>query len=148
MNEALLSAYLSLNAIIRNDRIVKDFTFREISVCHILYKAEKNNIKHITATLVVKETGMLKSQTNYVLNALLDKDYIKIVTNPKDKRQKLISFTQMGRRKYINEHKTIMKIMNYITSDMSSSEVEILCKNLNKISNKYNQIKGDKKWLE
>lgn len=149
LNEELLATWLKLCAIVRNERITKFFTFREITICNLLINAKNEDIKFVTPSLITEKTGMLKSQTNKVLNGLLNKNCIEIKTNPKDKRQKFIVLTAYGRKKYLSEHSTILKIMNYLTSDMSEIEITKLCQNVNIISNKFNKLtkinKGDKK---
>lgn len=140
-SEELINTWLRLSAIIRNERFTKFFTFREISVCNILYNYEKNNM-HVTATTVTLNTGMLKSQTNKVLNSLLDKKCIEIKVNANDKRQKILKLTPYGKKKYLSEHSAIVKIMSYLTSDMKDEEITRLCNNINHISQRFNTIQN------
>ena len=127
-SEKLLEAWLALSGILRNERLVSGFTFREISICHIIYNAPKDTF--ITPTDITTFTGMLKSQTNKVLNDLIKKDYISKERNPKDKRQFILTLTETGKKMYEIEHNEVIKLLDTVTSKLTDKRVDSLCKDL------------------
>lgn len=142
ISEDLLASWLAATAIIRNERIVEAMTFREICVCNILYN---NRDTEITATDVINETGMLKSQVNKVLTDMEDKNLISRVRSNDDKRRILLSFTPEGYESYENEHEKILKILTSVVDTVGEKEAERLSVGILKIANIINTFEKGKK---
>ena len=93
--ENLLSSWLAVTASVRNERMVRSLTFQEVFICNILSHAQKNNVKEITASVIVEQTGILKSQVNKILDTMEQKELIERLRSPHDKRYILIQLTAL-----------------------------------------------------
>ena len=142
LSEQLLETWLSFTSTVRNERIVKGFTFREIFILHILAnqdtcktsaaKSVQKNIpdRNITATDIVNQTSILKPQVNKILDSLESRKLIKRQRSDKDKRYVFISLTPYGRRQYLHEHKNIIDLIEQLISSLGESNTRKLISNL------------------
>ena len=142
LSEQLLETWLSFTSTVRNERIVKGFTFREILILHILAnqdtcktsaaKSVQKNIpdRNITATDIVNQTSMLKPQVNKILDSLESRKLIKRQRSDKDKRYVFISLTPYGRRQYLHEHKNIIDLIEQLISSLGEINTRKLISNL------------------
>jgi len=152
LSEQLLETWLSFTSVVRNERIVKGFTFREILILHILAnqdtcktsasksdtcktsaaKSAQKNIPdgYITATDIVNQTSMLKPQVNKILDSLESRKLIKRQRSDKDKRYVFISLTPYGRRQYLHEHKNIIDLIEQLISSLGENNARKLISNL------------------
>ncbi len=142
LSEQLLETWLSFTSTVRNERIVKGFTFREILILHILAnqdtcktsaaKSVQKNIpdRNITATDIVNQTSILKPQVNKILDSLESRKLIKRQRSDKDKRYVFISLTPYGRRQYLHEHKNIIDLIEQLISSLGESNTRKLISNL------------------
>ena len=152
LSEQLLETWLSFTSVVRNERIVKGFTFREILILHILAnqdtyktsvaksdtfktsatKSAQKNIPdgNITATDIVNQTSMLKPQVNKILDSLESRRLIKRQRSDKDRRYVFISLTPYGRRQYLHEHKNIIGLVDQLITSLGESNTRKLISNL------------------
>ena len=142
LSEQLLETWLSFTSTVRNERIVKGFTFREIFILHILAnqdtcktsaaKSVQKNIpdRNITATDIVNQTSILKPQVNKILDSLESRKLIKRQRSDKDKRYVFISLTPYGRRQYLHEHKNIIDLIEQLISSLGEINTRKLISNL------------------
>ena len=131
-SEQLLKSWMALSGVLRNERLVTGFTFREISICEFIYKADKDSI--VTPSDITEYTGMLKSQTHKVLSDLEAKGYITREKNPDDRRQTILKLTDEGKKSYLKEHKEVIKLLDRVTVGMSDAKVKNLCQGINEIT--------------
>lgn len=132
LSEALLNAWLTLSAAVRNERLVHAMTFREIFVCNILFHGETEGNTAITATDIVMKTGMLKSQANKVLSSLEDRMLICRTRSRFDKRKVHIQLTETGKSIYLNEHQRILQLLSQLVSKMGTDDITHLIRDLNR----------------
>lgn len=130
-SEELLSAWLAASSRVRNERIVQVMTFREICVCNLINKNEKMSV---TATDIIKVTGMLKSQVNKVLTDMEEKGFIVRTRSMEDRRRIYIDFTDKGYEIYSKEHEKILKIMDSVIKEMGEEETLRVAEGLFKIT--------------
>lgn len=129
--EDLLTSWLCLTASVRNERLVRSMTFREVFICNILFHAETDQLEEITATTIVQRTGILKSQVNKILEDMEREGLIMRVRSPKDKRFVFLHLTDLGKEKYQEEHKHILRIMEHLLAELGDDEAKALIPELN-----------------
>lgn len=122
LEERLLAAWLTLSSCVRNNRLVKTMSFNEIFACHILHR-QKDSV--VTATEIVRETGMLKSQVNKVLTDLEKKGFIQKVSFPEDKRKIGIMLTKTGEDAYNAEHTDVLLLLKSLRLRMGDEKVNL-----------------------
>lgn len=140
--EELLSTWLTISAILRNERIVKILTFREVCICNMLTHEGKDC--DITATDITERTGMLKSQANKVLNDMESKGLIMKVRNESDKRKINIFITKKGRDIYKKEHEGILHILDQVCTSIGQEKITAFIKDLNDLTDVLKQINPSK----
>ena len=131
-SEQFIESWMALSGVLRNERLVKGFTFREISICEYLYKAEKGSV--VTPSDITAYTGMLKSQTHKVLSDLEKKGYISHEKNPKDRRQVMLTLTPEGKKNYLKEHKEVVRLLDKVTEGMTDAKVRSICRSIDEIT--------------
>ncbi|MBQ9863050.1 MAG: winged helix DNA-binding protein [Lachnospiraceae bacterium] len=120
--EELLTAWLRLSAVIRNERMVKYLTFREVFILNILTHADKDSF--ITATDIIEITGMLKSQVNKVLTDLEEEGFITREKDKTDKRKIHIMITEKGEEIYKKEHDGILNILDKVCEKLGEKRID------------------------
>ena len=130
-SERLINSWMALSGILRNERLVKGFTFREISICEYIYEAGGSAV---TPSDITAFTGMLKSQTHKVLSDLEKKGYITREKNPLDKRQHILTLTPEGKKNYLKEHREVIRILDKVTEGMSEAKIKNICNGIDEIT--------------
>lgn len=120
--EELLTAWLRLSAVIRNERIVKYLTFREVFILNILTHKDKDSF--VTATDIIEITGMLKSQVNKVLTDLEEEGFITREKDKTDKRKIHIMITEKGEEIYKKEHDGILNILDKVCEKLGEKRID------------------------
>lgn len=131
LNEELLAAWLKMSATIRNNRVMKDMSYNEALVCNILSRAKaEGRGDTVTATDLCKETKLLKSQMNKILNSLEDMGLIKRVRDERDRRKAFICLSE-DTSIYEEEHKRIMKFVDDVIRQVGAEDcrklTELMC---------------------
>lgn len=137
-SEELLTSWLRLSAVLRNERMVKTLTFREVSICHILSKAGIG--KGVTATEIVNLTGILKSQVNKVLGDMEAEGLIQKERCEGDKRKIFIFLTKKGRECYKKEHEGILTILDSVCQSLGDQKIKDLISDLDTVANTISKI--------
>ena len=88
--DRLLAAWLSLTSTLWNKRLVSTLTYNEAHVLGILLRAEDTG-RACTATTLIAQTRLLKSQMNKVLTTLEGKGFLLRMRSEADKRVILIA---------------------------------------------------------
>lgn len=141
LNEDLLDAWLKLSTTVVNNRIVSELSFNESLVCNILYKKlVENDCETVTATYLCKETKILKSQMNRILNQLESKNIIVRERSTEDKRQVHVKMNQDHLCKYKNQHANILRIVDLIIERIGTENTIHMVENLNVISELVDQM--------
>lgn len=137
-DENLLSAWLCLCGRVKNDRLVKGMSFSEIFVCNILYKLKDGET--VSATDIVEQTGMLKSQVNRVLSSLEAKKMIIRRFSLEDRRRIEVMLTKEGASIYLSEHGKVLLLMQKICNKLGDAEVDNAVETLYKLSEAVKEI--------
>ena len=140
ISENLLTAWLRVSAGVRNERLVRTMTFNEVFVCNILYAATVLADKVVTATDICVRTGMLKSQANKVLVAMEDAGLIVRARSEADRRKVILRLTDEGVSRYINEHRSVLKIMEMLTDKLGSTKISLVSALLTEVADTINII--------
>ena len=121
--DRLLAAWLSLTSTLWNKRLVSTLT--EAHVLGILLRAEDTG-RACTATTLIAQTRLLKSQMNKVLTTLEGKGFLLRMRSEADKRVILIHLTEAGKAAYLAEHEHIAAILNQLIDPVATDIFYIL----------------------
>lgn len=124
LNEELLNAWLRLTTSIVSSRIVPDMTYNESLVCNILYNHYKHSDEKLTATILCRETKMLKSQMNRTLNRLEERGMITRERSTQDKRHVFVTPVLENCSGYIAQHKKILHAMDAMIERMGVEKAQ------------------------
>ena len=128
--DRLLAAWLSLTSTLWNKRLVSTLTYNEAHVLGILLRAE-NTGRTCTATTLIAETRLLKSQMNKVLTTLEGKGFLLRTRSDADKRVILIRLTDAGRAAYLAEHEHIAAILDRLIDALGEDKTRALTDGIN-----------------
>lgn len=130
--DRLLSAWLSLTSTLWNKRLVSTLTYNEAHVLGILLRAEDTGRAcACTATTLIAQTRLLKSQMNKVLTTLESKGFILRARSEADKRVILITLTDAGKAAYLAEHKHIAAILDRLIDTLGEEQARALTDGIN-----------------
>ncbi|MFR8977308.1 MAG: transcriptional regulator, SarA/Rot family [Christensenellales bacterium] len=118
--DRLLAAWLSLTSTLWNKRLVSTLTYNEAHVLGILLRAEDTG-RDCTATTLIAQTRLLKSQMNKVLTTLEGKGFLLRMRSEADKRVILIHLTEAGSG-HLAEHEHIAAILNQLIDTLSRTK--------------------------
>lgn len=143
LNEALLAAWVRLSTAVVNNRLVSDMPYNESLVCHILYRNTLSDTKSdITATKLCEKTNILKSQMNRILNRLEEKNLIKRIRSPKDKRQVFITFNLEQADAFKKQHDKLITLLDAIIEDIGIEKAREAIDIFTTVSRTANKILG------
>lgn len=132
--EELINAWLTVSKDIRKDKPLSNISYNEYKVLGLLYRnaygKKKDLVLKLTATDILEETGMLKSQVNRVLTGLAGRQYISIKASKDDKRKKELSITKRGTTAYEKEHKKILELTGILYKNLGNKRITDLTKTL------------------
>ena len=128
--DRLLAAWLSLTSTLWNKRLVSTLTYNEAHVLGILLRAEDTG-HTCTATTLIAETRLLKSQMNNVLTTLEGKGFLLRTRSDADKRVILIRLTDAGRAAYLAEHEHIAAILDRLIDALGEDKTRALTDGIN-----------------
>lgn len=135
--EDLISSWLFLSSSVRSDRLVQNMTFREICVCHLLYesasKSKEDEESGVTATDVCNFTGMLKSQTNKVINDMEKNGLLIRIRSQKDRRNIYLKLSEKGTQVYLEEHNRIVARLGKVTEDLGEKKMKEISEAMNTV---------------
>lgn len=118
--EMLLEAWIHMEMSIRGNRILSDYSFNEMVICHILIRSADDG-RQLTATQLGQEMHLLKSQMNHLLTSMEENGYIRRVRSDTDRRKVYIEIREAGRQRYDAEHQRILQIMGALSDGMGES---------------------------
>lgn len=130
--EKLLGAWMAMAIGIRGNRILKTLSFNEMVICRLLYQARLEN-RRITATDICRETRLLKSQVNKVLNDMEKNGMICRQRDEGDKRRVFLLMKEESEEIYLTEHARVMAIVKQVSERLGENEVEALIDKMNKV---------------
>lgn len=126
LNETLLGAWLTLSAVLRNERFVEELSFNEAFLCGILerQRAACPDAPYLPMRDLCRETRMLKSQLNKVIMDLEEKGLATRRRLVGDRRLVYVELTQAGRALYAREHARILEIVDKVIFQLGEAESE------------------------
>ena len=128
--DRLLAAWLSLTSTLWNKRLFSTLTYNEAHVLGILLRAE-DTARVCTATTLIAQTRLLKSQMNKLLTTLEGKGFICRARSEEDKRVILIRLTDAGRAAYLAEHEHIAGILSQLIDTLGEDRARALTDGIN-----------------
>lgn len=136
--ESLLHAWLNMEMSIRGNRVLKEMSFNEMIVCHILLYYQQRN-KLITATDLCEQMHLLKSQMNTMITSLENRGYVERLRSKNDRRKVYVKMTETGAAEYTREHEKIIEIMQAILNEIGEENADFLAKMLDAATRIYQQ---------
>ena len=130
--DELLSAWLKLTSTLWNTRLVKNLTYNETHVMGILLRHEKK--EPLTATDLIRQTRLLKSQMNKLLTMLESRGFITRIRSDIDKRLIHIHLTDEGREAYLEEHKDIESFVALLVTRIGADRALSVARELSDIN--------------
>ena len=128
--DRLLAAWLSLTSTLWNKRLVSTLTYNEAHVLGILLRAE-DTARVCTATTLIAQTRLLKSQMNKLLTTLESKGYITRTRSGEDKRVIFIALTESGEAAYLAEHAHVEAIVSQLIAQIGEEKAQALTQGIN-----------------
>lgn len=128
--DRLLAAWLSLTSTLWNKRLVSSLTFNEAHVLGILLRQEDAG-HACTATTLIAQTRLLKSQMNKVLTTLESKGFLLRTRSEEDRRVIRIRLTDAGKAAYLAEHEHIALILNQLIDTLGEDKAQALTDGIN-----------------
>lgn len=123
IQEQLLDAWLKLSSVISNDRLVTGFSFNEAFVLNLLYKQYMSGEeKALTATDLCRQTNILKSQMNGILNSLEKKQMILRERSARDRRQVGLKVNPDHLEEFIQCHERTLQLVDHLVERISEEE--------------------------
>ena len=123
MREQLLDAWLNLSSTITNERLVSGFSYNEALVMNLLYQQYNNETgRPLTATVLCRQTNILKSQMNAILNALEKKQMILRSRSRGDRRQIEVKLNPEYLDEFIQCHERSLKLAEGVQEQLNEEE--------------------------
>lgn len=120
--EDLLQAWINMELTIRGNRILSEFSFNEMVVCHLLAEKSRKQAP-VTATELCSDMRLLKSQMNHLLTGMEKEGLIRRVRSSDDRRKVYIELCEKGSERYESEHARVLSIMDTLLVGMGEKKV-------------------------
>lgn len=137
MEERLVTDWLLISNIIRNNRIINDLPYREVIVIAIL---KRHNCQMTFKDLTI-QSKILKSQLNKTLNNLEKKQFIVKKINEFDHRSKMIYLTEEGIKEYDSFHPKALQLGKEIIDILGNDNAETLALIFEKVIKEQDKLK-------
>ena len=111
--DLLLDAWLNLTSVLWNTRVVNSLTYNEAHVMGLLLRHGEEG-DPLTATDLITQTRLLKSQMNKILTTLEKQGYVTRMRAELDKRLIYIRLTAAGRAAYLREHSGVEQLLSQL----------------------------------
>ncbi|MGM9913455.1 MarR family winged helix-turn-helix transcriptional regulator [Floccifex sp.] len=122
LSEKLIETWNTISYILKPERLFRNLSYNEQTICSLLYRAQKE----MTATDLIEQTSLLKSQMNKIMNSLEQKDVIQRIRSEEDKRKIVVELTDYGKEIYRKEHQSVLEISNHIIEQLGTKKSEQL----------------------
>ena len=90
----------------------------------------------LTASFMAERLNITKGRITALISSLLDKEDIEITLDMKDRRKTLIRLTEKGRNRIETKIDEVNEKLEYLISDLSEEEVNVLLNILEKVKNR------------
>lgn len=90
----------------------------------------------LTASFMAERLNITKGRITALISSLLDKEDIEINLDMKDRRKTLIRLTEKGRNRIETKIDEVNEKLEYLISDLSIEEVNVLLNILEKVKNR------------
>lgn len=128
--EKLLDAWLSLSSTLWNTRLVKSMTYNEAHVMGLLLRGSSQK-NPLTATDLIRRTGLLKSQMNKILTTLEKRGHIVRTRAEQDKRMLYVRLSEEGVRFYAEHFKSVRALLDQLVERIGADCALSIAGNLN-----------------
>ena len=96
LEEAMIHAWLEINMVVRENRLMDSLTLNEIAVCHYMHCSEQKGQTFVTATELSKRMQLFKSQINALISKMEKRGMIEKRRNRSDQRVQELVLTSKG----------------------------------------------------
>ena len=90
----------------------------------------------LTASFMAERLNITKGRITALISSLLDKEDIEINLDMKDRRKTLINLTEKGKNRIETKIDEVNEKLEYLISDLSIEEVNVLLNILEKVKNR------------
>ena len=111
--DLLLDAWLNLTSVLWNTRVVTSLTYNEAHVMGLLLRHGEDG-HPMTATDLITQTRLLKSQMNKILTTLEKQGYVTRMRAELDRRLIHIRLTAAGKAAYLREHSSVEHLLRQL----------------------------------
>lgn len=137
-SEEVITAWISLTSIIKNNRIMKEYGYNESITLNLVYQAYKKG-EDIYLQEIIRKTKMLKSLTNRTINRLIEKGFVYRKKDANSNRQ-MICFVPAKENDYLVMHKSTLNKVNKILEILGEKDALDFIRISQKITNSYNEL--------
>ncbi len=125
LTEDLLSAWIGLTGILKNNRITKAISYNEAIVLWLAYRAYRaDGVGKVAIGAIVKETGMLKSIVNRTVEVLLQKGYLIRERGEDDRRTVTVRFVGEKVEEFLSVHRDSVSLAERIIEVIGEEDAE------------------------
>ncbi len=135
--EELIKSWIRLTAMIRNNRITKNYN--EAIILNLAYEAYQRN-EGIYLQDILSFTHMLKSLANRTINQLVAAGFVYRKKAPGSNRQ-IIYFAAEKEEAYLSMHQEILKKVEAITQIVGEQDLETFISIVKRLSDGMEKIK-------
>jgi DNA-binding MarR family transcriptional regulator len=129
--EALLRAWLQVEAVAEARHWVSGLTFNEAVVCnHLAYQQERDPDHPLHATDLCQRTGLLKSQMNQVLSSLEKQGFLRRERSAQDRRQVELRLTPAGQQAYLDSRGQVQQLLTTLVDQLGAPRADALAQEL------------------
>ncbi len=136
LENELISAWVRLSSIVKNNRMTKDLKYNEAIIMLSVYKRYVVDGVGLTSVKdIINETGMLKSLVNRTLGELKKKGLINFVAGEKDRRTKFVVCVTEKLDTFLAVHNNSRSAANNIIEIIGKDDAEAFVRIADKLSN-------------
>lgn len=137
--DLLLDAWLNLTSVLWNTRVVTSLTYNEAHVMGLLLRHGEDG-DPMTATDLITQTRLLKSQMNKILTTLEKQGYVTRMRAELDRRLIHIRLTAAGKAAYLREHSGVERLLRQLIERIGTDRALAVSRELTDIARALDDI--------
>lgn len=135
LQEQVLSAWISLNALLKDSRVSKKMPYNEAVVMRIvLERFNADGVGRTPVQLIIKETQMLKSLVNRTINALCQQGYLEKQRDDRDGRSLFVLPVPEKLPDFLEVHQHSLSLVQNIIDIIGQEDAEHFVRICRKLS--------------
>lgn len=136
LNENLITAWVKLSGIIKNNRITTTLKYNEAIIMFTVYSRYlKDNEGFTSVQDIIKETGMLKSLVNRTLGSLEEKGLIEYSVGESDRRTRFVKCVKEKLDVFLAVHNSSLGVSQSIIDIIGEQDAATFINIVEKLAN-------------